>query len=85
MSDENENDLIAQRRQQLQELRESGNAFRNDFKRDSLAADLIDKFGEKTKEERRIQSKTVSFSFFVAFRLCFFTERFRREMFRRRR
>ncbi|MCZ6802920.1 MAG: lysine--tRNA ligase [Proteobacteria bacterium] len=51
MTDENENELIAQRRKQLKELRESGNAFRNDFKRDSLAADLIDKFGEKTKEE----------------------------------
>ncbi len=51
MSDKNENDLIAQRRQQLQELRKSGNAFSNDFKRDSLAADLIGKYGEKTKEE----------------------------------
>jgi lysyl-tRNA synthetase, class II len=47
----NENDLIAQRRQDLQVLRESGNAFKNDFKRDSLAADLAEKFGEKTKEE----------------------------------
>ena len=51
MSDENENDLIAQRRQQLHELRESGNAFSNDFRRDSLAADLVAKYEEKTKEE----------------------------------
>jgi len=51
MSDENENDLVAQRREKLRELRELGNAFTNDFKRDSLAADLIDKYGEKTKEE----------------------------------
>lgn len=49
MSDEN--DLIAQRRQQLQNLRESGNPFRNDFKRDSLAADLISLYGDKSKEE----------------------------------
>ena len=48
---QNENDLIAQRRQQLQELREAGNAFKNDFKRDSLAADLLEQYGEKTKEE----------------------------------
>jgi lysyl-tRNA synthetase, class II len=48
---QNENDLIAQRREQLQLLRESGNAFKNDFKRDSLAADLKSQFGEKTKEE----------------------------------
>ena len=48
---QNENDLIAQRRQQLQELRQTGNAFKNDFKRDSLAADLIEEYGEKTKEE----------------------------------
>ena len=51
MSDENENDLIAQRRQQLHELRETGNAFSNDFRRDSLAADLLAKYEEKTKEE----------------------------------
>jgi len=55
MSDENENpnenDLIAQRRQQLQDLRETGNAFSNDFRRDSLAADIIAKYEEKTKEE----------------------------------
>lgn len=51
MSEENENDLIAQRREQLHALRESGNAFRNDFRRDSLAADLLGKYSEKTKEE----------------------------------
>jgi lysyl-tRNA synthetase, class II len=51
MSDENENDLIAQRRQQLQELRQSGNAFSNDFRRDSLAADLLARYEDKSKEE----------------------------------
>ncbi|GJM04652.1 MAG: lysine--tRNA ligase [marine bacterium B5-7] len=49
MSDEN--DLIVQRRQQLHELRETGNAFSNDFRRDSLAASLLAKYEEKTKEE----------------------------------
>lgn len=48
---QNENDLIAQRRQQLQELRQVGKAFKNDFKRDSLAADLLEKYGEQSKEE----------------------------------
>lgn len=51
MSEENENDLIAQRRQQLQELRDNGTAFKNDFKRDSLATDLLQQYGDKTKEE----------------------------------
>ncbi len=52
MSDEN--NLIAQRRQQLNELREKGNAFSNDFRRDSLSADLIAKYEDKTKEELEI-------------------------------
>lgn len=51
MSDTDENDLIAQRRQHLQELRKSGNAFSNKFRRDSLAADLMERYGDKTKEE----------------------------------
>jgi lysyl-tRNA synthetase, class II len=48
---QNENELIAQRRQQLQELREAGIAFSNDFKRDSLALGLHHKYDDKTKEE----------------------------------
>ena len=41
MTDNNdENDLIAQRRAKLAELRENGNAYPNDFRRDSLAANL---------------------------------------------
>ena len=55
-----ENDLIAQRRQKLQELREAGNAFTNTFKRDSLAAELHEKYGEKTKEELDDESIKVS-------------------------
>tara|TARA_R110000782_G_scaffold149437_12_gene242133 strand:- start:850 stop:2340 length:1491 start_codon:yes stop_codon:yes gene_type:complete len=60
MSDENENDLIAQRRQQLHELRETGNAFSNDFRRDSLAADLLAKYEEKTKEELEAEGVKVA-------------------------
>src|SRR5690554_3060388 len=36
-----ENKLIAERRRKLKELREAGQAFPNDFRRDSLAADLV--------------------------------------------
>lgn len=64
MSEENENqndnDLIAQRRQQLQELRKAGNAFKNDFKRDSLAADLLEKYSEQSKEELEQASEKVA-------------------------
>ncbi|MFT5395845.1 MAG: lysyl-tRNA synthetase class 2 [Gammaproteobacteria bacterium] len=60
MSDENENDLIAQRRQQLDELRKTGNAFSNDFRRDSLAADLLAKYEEKTKEELETEGVKVA-------------------------
>jgi lysyl-tRNA synthetase, class II len=48
---EDENKLIAQRREKLQALREEGNAFPNDFRRDSLAAEILTEYGEKTAEE----------------------------------
>ena len=51
MSTENENDLIAQRRQDLKELRKTGNAYTNQFKRDSLALDLHAQYKNKSKEE----------------------------------
>jgi lysyl-tRNA synthetase class 2 len=35
-----ENKLIAQRREKLQQMRENGNAFPNDFRRNSMAAEL---------------------------------------------
>ncbi|NKB38246.1 MAG: lysine--tRNA ligase [Gammaproteobacteria bacterium] len=50
-TEQNENELIAQRRNQLQTLRGKGNAYPNDFRRDSLAADLIAQYGEQSKEE----------------------------------
>jgi lysyl-tRNA synthetase class 2 len=47
---QDENKLIAERRRKLSELRESGNAFPNDFRRDALAADLHTKYGEMDNE-----------------------------------
>ena len=46
-----ENRLIAERRAKLNEWRESGDAFPNHFRRDSLAADLQKTYGELSKEE----------------------------------
>ena len=56
MSDElqppqaDENQLIAERRAKLARLREGGNAFPNDFRRDALAADLHATFGSHSNE-----------------------------------
>ena len=46
-----ENQIIAERRGKLAELRERGNAFPNDFRRDALAADLHARYGAKPNEE----------------------------------
>lgn len=46
-----ENRLIAERRAKLAELREQGNAFPNRFRRDSYAADLQSRYGDKSKED----------------------------------
>ena len=46
-----ENKLIAQRREKLSALREKGNAFPNTFRRDALAGDLLSHYQDKTKEE----------------------------------
>jgi len=56
MSDDNnngqdENKLIAERRGKLNTLREQGNPFPNDFRRDVIAGELHAEYGEKTKEE----------------------------------
>ena len=48
---QDENHIIAERRAKLTALRETGQAFPNDFRRDSLAGDLAAKYGDKTKEE----------------------------------
>ncbi|MCU7885327.1 MAG: lysine--tRNA ligase [Candidatus Thiodiazotropha sp. (ex Lucinoma annulata)] len=45
-----ENKLIAQRREKLQQMRENGNAFPNDFRRNSMAGELHAEYGEKSGE-----------------------------------
>ncbi|SFG73828.1 lysine--tRNA ligase [Neptunomonas qingdaonensis] len=57
---QDENRLIAERREKLNALREAGNAFPNSFRRDSYAQDLLEQFGEKTKEELEEAAHTVS-------------------------
>jgi lysyl-tRNA synthetase class 2 len=46
-----ENRLIAERRAKLARLRESGNAFPNDFRREHYCADLQAHYADKSKEE----------------------------------
>ncbi len=48
---QDENKLIAQRRAKLNELREKGIAFPNDFRRNTLAGELLAEYSEKTPEE----------------------------------
>ena len=48
---QDENKLIAQRREKLQAMRVAGNAFPNDFRRDTLAAELHRKYGESSAEQ----------------------------------
>jgi lysyl-tRNA synthetase, class II len=50
MSDDDDNHLIAERRAKLAKLREHGVAFPNDFRRDALAADLLNAYGNKSGE-----------------------------------
>jgi len=66
---QDENKLIAERREKLNALREdcSANGHRNDFDRKDLAADLLAKFGEFSKEELEEQDNQVA----VAGRIMF--------------
>ncbi|MGI9289417.1 MAG: lysine--tRNA ligase [Pseudomonadales bacterium] len=57
---QDEHKLIAERRQKLDALRERGNAFPNDFRRDSLAQLLQDSYAEKSKPELEELNDTVS-------------------------
>ena len=65
MSDEQqqeESKLIAARRRKLSELRESGNAFPNDFRRNALAEELHEAFGEHEDERLRKEAVAVKVS-----------------------
>ena len=57
---QDENRLVAERREKLNALREAGNAFPNSFRRDSYAQDLQEQYGEQTKEELEAAGHTVS-------------------------
>lgn len=48
---QDENKLIAQRREKLQAMREQGNAFPNDFRRDSLAGEIHAEYGDKDDDQ----------------------------------
>ena len=60
MTKDNSNEIIRQRRAQLQELRESGNAYPNDFRRTILAADLHARYGDKDREQLEGEDETFS-------------------------
>lgn len=51
MSEEDENKLVAQRREKLHEIRGQRQAYPNDFSRDSISSELVAAYGEKDKEE----------------------------------
>ena len=51
---EDTNALIEQRRSKLTALREAGNAFPNDFRRDVVAGELHAEYGDKTTEELEV-------------------------------
>ena len=54
-----ENKLIALRRQKLHELRQSGNAYPTDFRRDALAAELHTACGDKETDELDAEPRRV--------------------------
>ena len=58
--EEDENRLIAQRREKLKALREAGNAFPNDFRRDQLAAELHAAYDGKSREALEAEPVRVS-------------------------
>ena len=51
MTDQAEHALIAQRREKLKSLRDSGNAFPNDFRRDAIAGELHAEYDGKENDE----------------------------------
>ena len=50
MTDQDEHALIVQRREKLKALRESGNAFPNDFRRDAIAGELHAEYDNKEND-----------------------------------
>ncbi len=58
-SQQDENQLIAQRREKLNLLRETGDAFPNDFRRDTEASEIREAYGDKTAEYFQEHTHTV--------------------------
>ena len=54
-----ENKLIQQRREKLKQLREMGNAFPNDFRRDSISGELHAEYDGKSAEELEAMAQRV--------------------------
>jgi lysyl-tRNA synthetase class 2 len=54
-----ENRLIAQRREKLNEIRENGNAFPNDFRRDVMNAELTAEYADWDKEKLQAEPRRV--------------------------
>ncbi len=50
MTSDDDNELIAQRRAKLTALREQGNAYPNDFRRDALAAGIHSEYGQRDND-----------------------------------
>ena len=48
--EQDENRLIAERRGKLDALREAGQAYPNDFRKDTTSGELIERFGESDAE-----------------------------------
>jgi lysyl-tRNA synthetase class 2 len=59
---EEEHEIIAVRRAKLSKLRETGNAFPNDFRRQHYASELDEAHGEKSKEDLESEAVTTSIS-----------------------
>jgi len=57
--EQDENRLIAQRREKLAEIREQGNAFPNDFRRNVVNAELLAEYENTTAEELKEQPRRV--------------------------
>ncbi|MDF1588823.1 MAG: lysine--tRNA ligase [Gammaproteobacteria bacterium] len=57
--EQDENRLIAQRREKLSELREQGNAFPNDFRRNVMNAELTVEYQETSAEQLKDQPRRV--------------------------
>ncbi len=55
-----EHELIAERRRKLDALRESGNAYPNDFRRNALAEELLQSYGQHSDEHLREEAAHVS-------------------------